>query len=159
MLPASICHHFLLLGVTLRRNLSHQSSKSWILSLIPAPFLCFRNVAGPLPRLVGDFILQQYEEQASFGVPGTPSGMRGSKAQTSAWYRWHQRASPKHQYLASYLPFCSIYKCATVTHFFHYHLWSHEWQLWNARRMLVMHHLKALRPLQYSPTVTMVNSQ
>lgn len=118
MLPASICHHFLLLGVTLRRNLSHQSSKSWILSLIPAAFLCFRNVAGPLPRLVCDFILQQYEEQASFGVPGTPSGMRGSKAQTSAWYRWHQRASPKHQYLASYLPFCSIYKCATVADFF-----------------------------------------
>lgn len=50
MLPTVICHHFLLLGVTLRRTLPYWGSKSSILPLIPAPFPCFRNVAGLLPR-------------------------------------------------------------------------------------------------------------
>lgn len=50
MLPTVICHHFLLRGATLRRTFLYWGSKSWILSLIRAPFLCFRNVAGPSPR-------------------------------------------------------------------------------------------------------------
>jgi hypothetical protein len=119
MLPTDICHHFLLLGLSLRRTLPYWGSKSWILPWIPAPFPCFRNVAGPLPRAGLWFYSLGTWGAGWLWCSGcslfSDEGLLKPKPQPSTDVT--RGLSPMHKYLVSNLSFCSTCNHANVTDF------------------------------------------